>query len=245
VNLNTTTGAALSVQYTGFSGTRELDTFLLWDTARNLDDFLNGLQYFDSGTQNSVYADVRGNIAYFTSSEMPLREDLQAGIVAGAPPWFIRNGQGGNEWLPLPDPPPGQAIPLRGKLHRITFAHPLGSPFSIPPAGGAFPPPLAGLPGIPTDGGFGAVDASNHDPRAQSYNEFMFTNGPVNRFAAEAGPPGVRAESVWPGGTSGVLWSPFYFNLLPRWLTNDTIPLLYRTSDLQKELGPVSKFVPK
>ena len=42
---------------------------------------------------------------------MPLREDLQAGTVAGAPPWFIRNGQGGNEWLPGAAPQPGQAIP--------------------------------------------------------------------------------------------------------------------------------------
>ena len=133
-----------------------------------------------------------------------------------------------------------------GKLHRITFAHPLGSIFSIPPAGGAFPPPLgATIPGIPTDGGFGAVDASNHDARAQTWAQFTFGSGPVNRFAAEAGPPGVRAESVWPGGPSGVLGSPFYFNLLPLWLTNDTIPLLYRTSDLQKDVASVSKFVPK
>ena len=111
VNLNSATGAALSVQYTGFSGTRELDTFLIWDTARNLDDFLYGLQFFDSGAQNTVYVDVRGNIAYLTSSEVPLREDLQAGTVAGAPPWFIRYGQGGNEWLPVANPQPGQAIP--------------------------------------------------------------------------------------------------------------------------------------
>jgi len=131
-----------------------------------------------------------------------------------------------------------------GKLHRITFAHPLGSPFSIPPAGGDFLPPLAGLPGIPTDGGFGAVDASNHDARAQSLNSFMFTNGPVNRFAADASGREMRAESVWPGGTSGVLGSPFYCSLLPLWLTNDTIPLLFRTNDVQHDLYSVSKFVP-
>ena len=52
-----------------------------------------------------------GNIAYFTSAEMPVREDLQAGTVNGLPPWFIRNGQGGNEWLPVQHPQPHQAIP--------------------------------------------------------------------------------------------------------------------------------------
>jgi penicillin amidase len=513
VNLNATTGAALSVQHTGFSGTRELETFRIWDTARNLHDFLEGLRYFDSGTQNTVYVDVRGNIAYFTSSEMPIREDLQANTVAGAPPWFIRNGQGGNEWLPVQHRQPGQAIPYEilpfdemphvvnppagwvvnanndpagttldnnpinqlrpggglyylspgydaafragritrlvrdaiagggrisfadmkqfqsnvalldaeyfvpwivqalgrarapgadpalaalatppvieavgrlqawdfttptgilegydaadadgvpgdpsssevsasiaatiysvwrgqfirqvidapiagmptppgqqavtalrnvldrfpvaqgigasgvdffplpatsapadrrdiailgalssaldrladsafapvfnsspnqadyrwGMLHRITFAHPLGSPFSIPPAGGAFPPPLGATPGIPTDGGFGAVDASNHDARAQTWTQFTFTNGPVNRFVAKAGAPGVRAESAWPGGTSGVLGSPFYANLLPLWLTNDTIPLLYRRSELVRETDSITRFVP-
>jgi penicillin amidase len=513
VSLDTDEWYALSVQYTGFSGTRELETFRIWDTARNVRDFLDGLQYFDTGTQNTVYVDVRGNIAYFASSEMPLREDLQAQTVVGAPPWFIRNGQGGNEWLPVDHPQPGQAIPYEilpfaemphvinpragwvvnanndpvgttldndpinqlrpggglyylspgydvgfragritrlvreaiagrgrisfadmkrfqanvalldaeyfvpwivqalqraqtagadpalaalatppvieavdrlqawdfttptgipegydaadvdgvpgppspeeisasvaatiysvwrgqfirqvidaplgampkppgqqavtalrnlldlfavrngvgfsnvdffpvpvgsspddrrdiailgalaegldrlagdafapafgsstdqmdyrwGLLHRITFAHPLGSLFSIPPAGGAFPPPLGAIPGIPTDGGFGAVDASNHDPRAQTWTEFTFTNGPVNRFAAKAGAFGVRAESAWPGGASGVLGSPFYANLLPFWLTNDTIPLLYRKSDLVRQTLSVTRFVP-
>ena len=67
--------------------------------------------YFAVGSQNWSYADVHGNIAYFTSAEMPVREDLQAGTVNGLPPWFIRNGQGGNEWLPVEHPQPHQAIP--------------------------------------------------------------------------------------------------------------------------------------
>jgi penicillin amidase len=40
-----------------------------------------------------------------------LREDLQAGFVAGLPPWMIRNGTGGNEWLSVTTPLPGQALP--------------------------------------------------------------------------------------------------------------------------------------
>jgi penicillin amidase len=132
-----------------------------------------------------------------------------------------------------------------GKLHRIVLDHPLGDPFSVPPAFGEIPNPLGDmLPGFPTDGGFGVVDASNHDPRAQSANGFMFGSGPVNRFAAEAGGGGMRAESVWPGGTSGIPGNPFYANLLPAYLTNDTVPLLLRTGDLQKELYSVSRFVP-
>jgi len=104
-------GSALSVQYTGFSPTFELETFLRWDRARNLSQFEQGLPFFAVGSQNWAYADVQGNVAYFTSAEMPVREDLQAGTVNGLPPWFIRNGQGGNEWQPVQHPQPEQAIP--------------------------------------------------------------------------------------------------------------------------------------
>ena len=104
-------GSALTVQYTGFSPTFELEAFLRWDQARNLAQFEQGLPFFAVGSQNWAYADVYGNIAYFTSAEMPVREDLQAGAINGLPPWFIRNGQGGNEWLPVQHPQPDQAIP--------------------------------------------------------------------------------------------------------------------------------------
>jgi penicillin G amidase len=493
IQLDRQRGTALSVQYTGFSATRELDTFLIWDDARNLADFRRGLELFDVGGQNWAYADVEGNIAYFTSAELPLREDLQAGTVNGLPPYFIRNGTGGNEWLPVSHPQPGQAIPYEilpyeempqivnppagffvnanndpagvtldndpmnqlrpgggiyylnngyagiragritallraelagdgtvsfadmqriqadtalvdaqyfvpylvkalargaldsdptlrglarnravaeavgrlalwnrrtptgiaegydasdvdgqrqpptrleqansaaatiyavwrsqliqgaidarlapygvagpdgersltalkhlldtfgqthgvgasgidffavdgvadaadrrdatllgavqaalaklsgpdfqaafggstdqddyrwGRLHRVTLDHPLGGPFNIPPAFGAFPPPLADLPGIPTDGGFETVDAATHNARADATDEFGFGGGPANRYVSELrGPGDVHAESSLPGGTSGVPGSPFYVNLLPEWLTNDT-----------------------
>jgi penicillin amidase len=115
---------ALSVQYTGYSATRELDTFRLWNEAKNLKDFQAGLQLFDVGSQNWVYADNAGNMAYFASAEMPIRSDLQQGTVAPGslegffppgvpvPPWFIRDGtSGAHEWLALENPQPGQAIP--------------------------------------------------------------------------------------------------------------------------------------
>jgi penicillin G amidase len=494
VSLNPATGVALSVQYTGFSPTRELDSFYLLNRAENLDDFTAALQYFDFGSQNFVYGDDRGNIAYFTTGELPVREDLQAGVVDGAPPWLIRNGQGGNEWLPVAHPQPNQAVPYEivpfaempkiinppagwfvnanndpsgatldndpldqtrpggglfyqayawdrgfragritarikaalargrisfedmqsiqadvklrdaeyfvpwivralahadakdahpalaalaadagvreavgrfaswdystptglvegwdagkpagvaplprqvtasvaatiysvwrarfvantldavlapadlprpdsqesltalrnlldhyetrggvgasgvnffdvpgvpvaddrrdivllkslqdalrslssntyaaafgnstsqadyrwGKLHRIVFSHLLGGPFSVPPAGGAFPAPLAGLPGIPTDGGFGTVDAASHDARADGLNSFMFGSGPVRRFVGELAGRQTRAESIWAGGTSGVLGNPDYTLFLPDWLSNEALPL--------------------
>jgi len=495
IQLDTAAGQALSVQYTGFSATREVDTFLTWDDARNLADFRKGLETFDFGSQNWAYSDVAGNLAYFTSGELPLREDLQAGTVRGLPPFFVRDGTGGNEWLPATERLPGQAVPYQilppqemphvvnpragffvnanndpagltldndplnqlrpgggiyylnpgydgfragritellrtrlargpklriadmqriqadtglvdaevlapyvvralqrarrsadrllaalgrdpgvveavrrlarwdfstptgipegydaadvdgrrlppsrrevaasvaatiyavwrgqvihdvidarvdaigvprpdddralgaikhlletfderggvgasgidffalpgvasaadrrdalllgavrealdklagpdfaaafggstdqddyrwGRLHRLTLDHPLGGPFSVPPGFGRFPQPLPALPGIPTDGGFSTVDAASHSARADSAGEFTFGGGPANRYVSATGRRGVTARTSLPGGTSALPTSPFYLNLLPRWLTDDSIPL--------------------
>jgi penicillin amidase len=515
LELDLAAGTALSVQYTGFSATREMDAFLLVSEARNLEEFRAALQYFDVGSQNFMYADVEGNIAYFATAEMPLREDLQAGSIAGLPPSFIREGTGGNEWLPVRDPLPGQAVPyeilppeemphiinppagwivnanndpigttldndplnqlrpgggiyylafdydgfragritqmirqqlagggkispvemhamqadvvlidaqfftpylvralergresgepalralatdpsvaeaitrlarwdfstptgipegydardlyglrfppppaevdasvaatlysvwrgqfvrgvidrtlaaqglsrlpnsgeslsslrhllegfgenqgvgasgldffarpgvagaedrrdiallsamqdalalLRGPafaeafqgsaelsdyrwglLHRVVFDHPLGPPYSLPPAGGDFPPPLPGLPGIPTDGGFNTVDQAFHSARADSVNGFMFGSGPSHRLVAMPLRQRVVATYELPGGTSGRLESPYFFNLLPWWLTNDAFPLPYRSLEVRLSARSLTRFVP-
>ncbi len=111
IGLDPTSGVALSVMFTGFSGTRELDAFRGFNLARDLDDFADALQFFDVGSQNWAYADTAGTIAYFTSAEVPLRRDLQQGSVHGLPPAFIRDGTSPlTEWLPLVAPQPGQAI---------------------------------------------------------------------------------------------------------------------------------------
>ncbi|UCF68797.1 MAG: penicillin acylase family protein [Acidobacteriota bacterium] len=521
VDPQTGSGFALSVQYTGFSATRELDTFRLWNKARNLDDFRAGLQLFDFGSQNWVYGDIEGNIAYFTSAELPLREDLQANTVNGLPPYFIRNGTGGNEWLALSDSQPGQAVPYEilpfgempqvinppagwfvnanndpagttldndplnqlrpggglyylnpgyaigtragritqalrerlaagpvtaddmaaiqadvvlldaqafvpyilaafdhagasgadpalavfaaeariaeavgrlanwnyttptgvdqgydasdvagatsppdddeiaasiaatifsvwrgqmirntvdvtlsrlgldgpgssqamtalrnlldsfetqlgfgvsgvdfikgpegaslpadriarrdalilqsladaldlladepfapafdfstsqddyrwGRLHRIVFRHPLGGMLSVPPAGGAFPPPFDDLPGVPVDGGFGVVDASSHSSRAANAGAFMYGGGPVRRYVGQPGTTrgSIDGQTALPGGSSGDVTSPFYFNLLGRWLTNDAHPVRQSVGAIAADLYQVEVFIP-
>jgi penicillin amidase len=103
----------LSVQYAGFGPTRELDATLGFARARNLQEFRQALQFFDVGSQNFGYADVDGNIAYFTSGELPLREDLETlGRVDGMPPFLIRDGthRFRNEWLPVANRQTAQAV---------------------------------------------------------------------------------------------------------------------------------------
>lgn len=106
-----------------------------------------------------------------------------------------------------------------GRLHRITFEHELEAPFSIPPAGG-FTDLAPALPGLARAGGYEAVDASGHSPRASSDFGFEFSSGPARRFVGVLDPAGIDARQVIPGGQSGVLGSPHYADQLPLWLTN-------------------------
>jgi penicillin amidase len=114
VQISGSTG--LSVQYTGWGATFELESFRRINRARTLAEFRDALTYFDVGSQNFGYADVDGNIAYFTSAEMPIREDLQTiNGVDGAPPFIIRDGTGAkkNEWLRASAPSqPNQTLPF-------------------------------------------------------------------------------------------------------------------------------------
>ena len=105
-----------SVQYTGWGPTLEVEAFRQFLRADDLNDFVAGLQYFDVGSQNFSYADVAGNIAYFTSAELPIREDLQTlGFPdGGVPPFLIRDGTHTlqHEWLAVHNPQPQQSIPF-------------------------------------------------------------------------------------------------------------------------------------
>lgn len=114
VSLDLEAGEAISIQFTGFYTTHELETFRVWDRAQGIEDFQEGLKFFDVGTFNWGYADIDGNIAYFTSSEVPLREDLEQGFVDLIPPFFVRDGTGTlqHEWIEDPDPGPDQALPF-------------------------------------------------------------------------------------------------------------------------------------
>jgi len=111
--LFTVTG--LSVQYAGWGPTREPQALLEFARAGNVVEFWDALRWFSFGSQNWACADADGNIAYFTSGELPLREDLETlGSADGAPPYMIRDGthRFRHEWLPVKNPQPGQALPF-------------------------------------------------------------------------------------------------------------------------------------
>lgn len=127
--LNISGSTGLSVQYTGWSPSFELEAFRQINRATNIDEFRAAVTRFDVGSQNFAYVDKVGNFAYFMSAEAPIREDLQNNTVTGAPPFLIRNGTGGNEWLPATNRYPGQAMPYE-------VLSPEEMPYSINPAQG-------------------------------------------------------------------------------------------------------------
>ena len=108
---------AISVQYTGFGATREVETFAaLRSRAAAWRSSSAALQFFDVGSQNWAYADIDGNIAYFTSAELPLREDLQAGTVDGGLAAVLRarrHRHAAPRMDPAGDPQPDQASRTR------------------------------------------------------------------------------------------------------------------------------------
>jgi penicillin amidase len=89
-----------------------------------------------------------------------------------------------------------------------------------------------------------AVDASSHDPRANTLNGFMFGSGPSRRFIGHLTPLGVEALEVIPGGQSGVFFDPNYSSQLPLWLTNDYHALAQGEADAVLSAATVSTFGP-
>lgn len=112
-----------------------------------------------------------------------------------------------------------------GRLHRITFDHPLVAALSIPPAAG-FDNLSPELSGLARDGGYGVVNRSGFSARADTLNGFKFNHGPARRYVGAGGVKWgsvgkIRGVNVMPGGPSEDPSSPQYATQLGRWLTAD------------------------
>ncbi len=86
--------------------------------------------------------------------------------------------------------------------------------------------PAPDLPGLSTDGGYDTVDFSQHEPRADSPDGFMYDGGASRRFSGDATPRGIRATEVIAGGESGEPTDPTFGSQLGVWLTNEAHPTL-------------------
>ncbi|MCX8136546.1 penicillin acylase family protein [Pyrobaculum aerophilum] len=89
-------GQKYSMKWLGNNVTLEALALYYMNKARNLTEFLNGLKYFVTPSQNTVYADRYGVVAYFANGYFPIRE-------GGYLPFNGSKGEGewrGFVWLP-------------------------------------------------------------------------------------------------------------------------------------------------
>jgi len=130
---------------------------------------------------------------------------------------------------------------LWGRLHRITFEHPLGGDRSIPPAAG-FEDLAPNLPGLARDGGSSLNFGQYGGILSAGSNAYEFSHSARYRFAATVGHPLAGWERVLgfanlPGGSSGDADHPLYASQLAKWLTVDyhRVPMSYRDVRLAAE----------
>jgi penicillin amidase len=88
-------GSKIAVAWTGLTATAESLALYKYNHAINMDDFIEGLRYFDVPAQNAVYADIYGNTMYYPAGKYPIRM-IDGKEVAGN---VIFNGSAGEgEW---------------------------------------------------------------------------------------------------------------------------------------------------
>ncbi len=160
LQVDATSSQALSVQFTGSSATREIEAFLGLRRAYTVDDVRSAIASYDTGSLSWAWTDIDGAVAYLTSGEIPLREDLQqlGAADGGVSPMLIRDGTGAlrHEWIETVPTDPTQAI-----AYEIL--------------------PTAELPQA-TGSGRGWVAAANNDPTGASLD-----NDPFNQLRPGGG----------------------------------------------------------
>jgi penicillin amidase len=65
---------AISMRWTGNDDSNEMHTLYLLNRAQNWDDFKNAMSTFKSVSQNTVYADIEGNIGLYCCAGVPIRK---------------------------------------------------------------------------------------------------------------------------------------------------------------------------
>jgi len=68
----------LSLSWTIYEGGRTMESFYLLNKAQTWQEFVDALKLFDAPSQNFVYADKEGNIGYYLSGKIPIREEVAA-----------------------------------------------------------------------------------------------------------------------------------------------------------------------
>ena len=82
---------ALSMRWTAYEKLEAMRAFYLLNTAKNIDDVEEAVEYFKCPGQNWVYADDQGNIGYWAAVGIPIRDGFSGAVPV--PGW-----DGKHEW---------------------------------------------------------------------------------------------------------------------------------------------------
>jgi len=127
-------GRLYALRWTSLDDTPDLPAFLLMDRAQSWEEFREGLRLFAGPSQNFVYADVDGHIAWYSAGRIPLR---RAGD--GSRPY--RGAGADGDWvgfvpfedLPhLVDPPAGRIVTANSRTTGTDYPYRI-SRGGIPP----------------------------------------------------------------------------------------------------------------
>ncbi|HLF20128.1 MAG TPA: penicillin acylase family protein, partial [Bacteroidota bacterium] len=115
----------LSMRWVGHEISNEARAFLLINHARNWEEFKKGLRSFSTPAQNFVYADIEGNIGYYTGGKLPLRKTK--GQTLPFPGWtdeYDWNGYVPFEAMPnLLNPSEGFIVAANNKIVDDTYPY--------------------------------------------------------------------------------------------------------------------------
>ena len=121
-------GRLYALRWTSLDETPELTAFLLMDRASNWEEFQEALRRFPGPSQNFVYADVDGRIAWYSAGRLPIRRSGD-----GSRPYPGATDDG--EWigfvpfesLPhLVDPPSGRIVTANNRLVGADYPYVVG-----------------------------------------------------------------------------------------------------------------------
>ena len=127
-------GKTVSMHWVGDEPSNEMQTVYYLNRANNWTEFTNALRTFQAISQNTVYADVKGNIGLFCAGGIPLRKrDAVIGILPGWTSEYDWKGYVPFEELPyLFNPADGVVASANNKTAPDDYPYHIGTWYAIP-----------------------------------------------------------------------------------------------------------------
>lgn len=123
----------MALRWTSLEPENIIKGIYLMNLARDCQEFRQALRYFDSPSQNTVYADTQGNIAYSLTGKIPIRARGDGSVPS--PGWtgeYEWKGYIPFEELPyLYNPPSGYVATANNVIHRSDFPHTISRDFTV------------------------------------------------------------------------------------------------------------------